>query len=35
MRDNVSGGALTETSLLVSLSVYEELHGYGIKLFIE
>ncbi|EHR31954.1 PadR family transcriptional regulator [Helcococcus kunzii] len=35
MRDNVSGGALTETSLLVLLSVYEELHGYGIKLFIE
>lgn len=35
MRDNVSSGALTETSLLVLLSLYKELHGYGVKLFIE
>ncbi|MDO4661537.1 MAG: PadR family transcriptional regulator [Tissierellia bacterium] len=35
MRDNLSSGALTETSLLVLLSLYNELHGYGIKKFIE
>lgn len=35
MRDNLSSGALTETTLLVLLSLYEELHGYGVKLFIE
>lgn len=33
--DNLSSGALTETSLLVLLSLYNELHGYGIKKFIE
>ncbi|MDO5085256.1 PadR family transcriptional regulator [Erysipelotrichaceae bacterium OH741_COT-311] len=35
MRDNISSGALTETTLLVLLSLYRELHGYGVKLFIE
>ncbi len=35
MRDNVSSGALTETSLLVLLSLYKELHGYGVKNLIE
>ena len=35
MRDNISSGALTETTLLVLLSLYKELHGYGVKLFIE
>ncbi|MBD3948350.1 helix-turn-helix transcriptional regulator [Aerococcaceae bacterium zg-1292] len=35
MRDNVSSGTLTETSLLVLLSLFQELHGYGIKQFIE
>ncbi|NLY09540.1 MAG: PadR family transcriptional regulator [Tissierellia bacterium] len=35
MRDNLSSGALTETSLLILLSLYEELHGYGVKLHIE
>ena len=35
MRDNLSSGALTETTLLVLLSLYSELHGYGVKQFIE
>ena len=35
MRDNISSGALTETTLLVLLALYKELHGYGVKLFIE
>lgn len=35
MRDNIASGALTETTLLVLLSLYKELHGYGIKLLIE
>lgn len=35
MRDSISSGALTETTLLVLLSLYKELHGYGVKLFIE
>ncbi|NLD18237.1 MAG: PadR family transcriptional regulator [Tissierellia bacterium] len=34
-RDNLSSGALTETTLLVLLCLYNELHGYGIKLKIE
>lgn len=34
--DSISSGALTgETTLLVLLSLYKELHGYGVKLFIE
>lgn len=35
MRDSVSGGALTEVSLMVLLSVYTPHHGYGIRQFIE
>ena len=35
MRDNIKGGALTETTFLVLLSVYEPRHGYGIMQFIE
>lgn len=35
MRDNIYSGALTETSLLILLSLYKELHGYGVKLFVE
>ncbi|MGX7107973.1 PadR family transcriptional regulator [Facklamia miroungae] len=35
MRDNVSSGALTETSLLILLSLFKELHGYGIKQLVE
>jgi len=35
VRDNISSGALTETTLLVLLALYKELHGYGVKLFIE
>lgn len=32
MRDNHSGGALTETTLLVLLCLRSPLHGYGVKL---
>lgn len=35
MRDNVKGGALTETTFLVLLSVFKPNHGYGIMQFIE
>lgn len=35
MRENLSSRALTETTLLVLLALYTELHGYGVKLFIE
>ena len=35
IRDNMKGGALTETTLLVLLSVYRPNHGYGIMQFIE
>ncbi|MCI5840080.1 MAG: PadR family transcriptional regulator [Peptoniphilaceae bacterium] len=35
MRDNLQSGALTETSLLILLSLYDELHGYGVKKLIE
>ncbi|MFA9379587.1 MAG: PadR family transcriptional regulator [Acetanaerobacterium sp.] len=35
MRDNIKGGALTETTLLVLLAVYQPNHGYGIMQFIE
>lgn len=35
MRDNEKGGALTETTLFVLLSVYSPNHGYGIMQFIE
>lgn len=36
MRDNIKGGALTESTLLILLSVYNNPnHGYGIMQFIE
>ena len=35
MRDSVSGGALTETTFLILLSLYTPLHGYGVKTFIK
>lgn len=35
IRDNIKGGALTETTLLVLLAVYQPKHGYGIMQFIE
>lgn len=34
MRDNIKGGALTETTFFVLLSVYKPNHGYGIMQFI-
>lgn len=34
MRDNIAGGALTETTLLVLLAVSRPRHGYGIMQFI-
>lgn len=35
MKENLSKGPLTETMLLILLSLYEELHGYGVKILIE
>lgn len=35
MRDNVKGGALTETTFFIMLSLYEPRHGYGINKMIE
>ena len=35
MRDNVMGGALTETTFLVMLALYESRHGYGVNKWIE
>ena len=35
MRESVSGGALTEVSLLILLSLYSPHHGYGIMQSIE
>lgn len=35
MRDSISGGALTETTFLILLSLYTPLHGYGVKTFIK
>ena len=35
IRDNRKGGALTETTFLVLLAVYQPNHGYGIMQFIE
>lgn len=35
IRDNIKGGALTETTFLVLLATYEPRHGYGIMQFIE
>ncbi len=33
IRDNIRGGALTETTLLVLLAAYQPNHGYGISRF--
>lgn len=35
MRDNIKGGALTETTFFILLSTYCANHGYGIMQFIE
>lgn len=35
IRDNIKGGALTETTFLVLLAVYKPNHGYGIMQFID
>lgn len=35
MRDNIKGGALTEVTFFVLLSVYQPKHGYAIMQFIE
>jgi len=35
MRDNIKGGALTETTFLVLLATFNPIHGYGIMQFIE
>ncbi|MBQ8567903.1 MAG: helix-turn-helix transcriptional regulator [Oscillospiraceae bacterium] len=35
MRDNVKGGALTEVTFYILLSLYKPKHGYAIMQFIE
>lgn len=35
MRDNVKGGALTEVTFFILLSLYTPNHGYGIMQFVE
>lgn len=35
IRDNIKGGALTETTFLILLAVYRPNHGYGIMQFID
>ena len=35
MRDNIKGGALTETTFLILLATCSPMHGYGIMQFIE
>lgn len=35
IRDNIKGGALTETTFLVLLAMHKPNHGYGIMQFIE
>ena len=35
MRDNVKGGALTEVTFFILLSLYTPKHGYAIMQFIE
>ena len=35
MRDNVKGGALTEVTFYILLSLYEPRHGYAIMQFAE
>lgn len=34
-KDNVKGGALTEVTFLILLSLYEPRHGYAVMQFIE
>lgn len=35
MKDNVKGGALTEVTFFILLSMYEPRHGYAVMQFIE
>lgn len=35
MRDNIKGGALTETTFLILLALYTPRHGYGINRLID
>lgn len=35
MRDNVKGGALTEVTFYILLSLYEPKHGYAVMQFVE
>ena len=35
IRDNIKGGALTETTFLILLALYIPRHGYGIMQFIK
>lgn len=35
LRDNVKGGALTEVTFFILLSLYTPNHGYGIMQFVE
>lgn len=35
MKDNIKGGALTEVTFFILLSVYRPRHGYGIMQFID
>jgi len=35
LRDNIKGGALTETTFLILLATCNPIHGYGIMQFIE
>lgn len=35
MRDNVKGGALTEVTFYILLSLYKPKHGYAVMQFIE
>ena len=35
MRDNIKGGALTETTFLILLATCAPIHGYGIMQFVE
>ena len=35
MRDNIKGGALTEVTFYIMLSLYQPKHGYAVMQFIE
>lgn len=35
LRENVKGGALTEVTFFILLTLYEPKHGYGIMQFVE